>query len=207
MAKADFLLPLRADFLRSQLSPVLIGREIVVLSETTSTNDYVADLMRKNTAREGLVVFAEHQTAGRGQQGHRWESAAHLGLWFSIFLRPKMDVAQSARLTRWTAEAVAHTIAAELSLPAAVRLPNDIYIEQKKVAGTLVEMRAQAGGPHAAIAGIGVNVNHGLLDFPEELRARATSLASAAQREIDRPLFAIALLRNLDRSYGEVFRA
>jgi BirA family biotin operon repressor/biotin-[acetyl-CoA-carboxylase] ligase len=66
-------------------------------------------------------------------------------------------------------------------------------------------MRAQKNAPHIAIVGIGVNVNHRAEDFSEELRARAISLAMASDREIDRHQFAIALLRNLDRSYRDAF--
>lgn len=207
MAKADPPRPLHAELLRSQLAGCLIGQELLALPETTSTNDYVWELVQKGSARPGLVVFAEHQTAGRGQRGHSWESAAGHGLWFSIFLTPNIDLSQSARLTNWAARSVAETIAAELSLPATVKEPNDIYIEGRKVAGVLVEMRALTGAPHIAIAGIGVNVTQAQADFPDELRARATSLAMAADRPVDRAGFAVALLRNLDRSYAEAFGA
>ena len=195
---------LEADALRRALNSRTIGREIVVLEETTSTNDSV--LQRATpTAPEGLVVFAEHQTAGRGQRNNRWESATHKGLWFSILLRPKIDIAESARLTAWVADTVAKTIRDEFSLTATVKEPNDVHIDGRKVAGVLVEMRAQQNAPHLAIAGIGINVNHAREDFSEELRERATSLAIALDRQLDRHRFAATLLRNLDRTYAERF--
>jgi BirA family biotin operon repressor/biotin-[acetyl-CoA-carboxylase] ligase len=86
-----------------------------------------------------------------------------------------------------------------------VKLPNDVVVAGKKIAGVLVEMRAQKSAPHIAIAGIGVNVNHSAEDFSEELRTRAISLAIALDREVDRHRFAAALLQNLDRSYRESF--
>ncbi len=79
-----------------------------------------------------------------------------------------------------------------------MKLPNDIYIENRKVAGVLVEMRAQPKAPHLVVLGVGVNVNQMPHDFSEELRDRATSLAIARRGPIDRSTFAIALLRNLD---------
>ena len=194
---------LEAETLRRALGECTIGREIVVLEETTSTNDAVLQMARPNT-REGLVLFAEHQTAGRGQRNNRWESAAHKGLWFSILLRPKIDISKSARLTAWAAEIVAKTILQELALTATIKLPNDVCVEEKKVAGVLVEMRAQEK-PHLAIAGIGINVNQTLKDFSEELRPRAISLAMVLDRPVDRQEFAVALLRNLDRTYREIF--
>ena len=196
---------LSAERLRADLGDVVIGNEIVVLEQTTSTNDAVLRLAISETA-EGLVVFAEHQTAGRGQRGNRWESAPGKGLWLSILLRPKIDIDQSARLTKWAAQSVAHTIEQELMLSAAVKLPNDVYVDGRKVAGVLVEMRAQEQQPYLAVAGIGVNINHNADDFPSELRAIAGSLAMAAGRSLDRHRLAVALLRNLDRSYAELFR-
>ena len=186
--------------LRRALGNCTIGREIVVLQETTSTND---SLLQKVTAGtpEGLIVFAEHQTAGRGQRSNRWESAPHKGLWFSILLRPKIDIAESPRLTTWAAEGVAETIRAEFGLSPVIKAPNDVQIDGRKVAGVLVEMRAQANAPHIAIAGIGINVNHEREDFPEKLRARAISLAMALDGPVDRHDLAVALLRGLDRSY------
>jgi BirA family biotin operon repressor/biotin-[acetyl-CoA-carboxylase] ligase len=157
------------------------------------------------TTPEGLVVFAERQTAGRGQRSNSWESAAGKGIWFSILLRPKIDIGESPQLAEWAARTVAETISKEFDLQAEVKLPNDVVVAGKKIAGVLVEMRAQKSAPHIAIVGIGVNVNHGPEDFSEELRPRAISLAIALDREVDRHRFAAALLQNLDRSYRESF--
>jgi BirA family biotin operon repressor/biotin-[acetyl-CoA-carboxylase] ligase len=194
---------LSADKLYAALEPTIIGREIVVLDETTSTNDSVLERTSESTP-EGLVVFAERQTAGRGQRSNFWESAAGKGLWFSILLRPKIDIGDSPRLSEWAAATIAETISNEFALPATVKLPNDVYLAGKKVAGVLVDMRAQKNAPHIAIVGIGVNVNHQPKDFSEELRDRATSLAMALHRQIDRHHFALALLKTLDRTYSEV---
>ena len=195
---------LSAERLRAELGALKIGREIVVLEQTTSTNDYI---WQKATgqATEGMVVFAEHQTAGRGRRGNRWESAAGKGLWFSALLRPNIDIKDSPRLTEWAANSVAATIQKELLLKATIKPLNDVLIDGRKVAGVLVEMRAQENAPHIAILGIGVNVNHALEDFSEELRERATSLAMLHPGPLDRHLLAVALLRDLDRSYAETF--
>ena len=193
-----------AEKIRAELEPAIIGREIIVLEETTSTNASVFERATASTP-EGLVVFAERQTAGRGQRKNSWESAAGKGLWFSILLRPKIDIADSPRLAEWAARTVAETIASELTLPASVKLPNDVIVSEKKVAGVLIEMRAQPAAPHIAIVGIGVNVNQRPENFSEEVRDRAISLATALRREVDRHEFAIALLRNLDRTYADSF--
>jgi BirA family biotin operon repressor/biotin-[acetyl-CoA-carboxylase] ligase len=195
---------LSAEKLRVDLDSAIIGRDIVVVDETTSTNDSVLERASPTTP-EGLVVFAERQTAGRGQRNNSWESATGKGLWFSILLRPKIDISASPQLAEWAAQTVADTISKAFALKATEKLPNDVVVAGKKIAGVLVEMRAQKKAPHIAIVGIGVNVNHSAGDFSEELRARAISIAMALDREVDRHEFAVALLKNLDQSYCEIF--
>ena len=203
-----------ADEMRAALGSAVIGREIIVLDQTGSTNDAILQIATPDS-KEGLVLFAEHQTAGRGQRGNRWESAAGKGLWFSILLRPRIEINRSPLLTAWAAETISEAIENEFSLKTAIKLPNDVQIDGRKVAGVLVEMRAREKAPHSAIVGIGINVSHALEDFPKELQSRAISLAIALSRsaearirrgeQVDRQNFAIALLRNLDRSYRERF--
>jgi len=193
-----------AEKLGADLAGAIIGREIIVLEQTGSTNDAILQIANANS-NEGLVVFAEHQTAGRGQRGNRWESAAGKGLWFSILLRPRIDLANSPRLTAWAAEAISGAIRKEFSLKPTIKLPNDVQIDGRKVAGVLIEMRAQKKAAHLAIAGIGINVNQSREDFSRELQNSAISLAMALGRQIDRQSFAVALLRNLDRTYRRRF--
>jgi BirA family transcriptional regulator, biotin operon repressor / biotin---[acetyl-CoA-carboxylase] ligase len=204
MFPAEMLDRLLADKLQPHLGNAVIGREIIVLEQTGSTNDAILQVADANS-KEGLVVFAEHQTAGRGQRGNRWESATGKGLWFSILLRPGIDLASSPRLTAWAAEAVSSAIQDEFSLTPMIKLPNDVQIDGRKVAGVLVEMRAREKATHLAIAGIGVNVNQSREDFPKELQSRAISLAMALGRQVDRQKFAVTLLRNLDRTYRARF--
>jgi BirA family biotin operon repressor/biotin-[acetyl-CoA-carboxylase] ligase len=194
--------------------PAIIGKEIVVLEQTCSTNDAILEVASPQGAavssppsrkNEGLVLFAEHQTAGRGQRGNRWESAPGKGLWFSILLHPEIEINDSWRLTIWAIETISRVIRNEFSLEPAIKLPNDIQVHGRKVAGVLVEMRAQQNAPHLAIVGIGINVNQSLKDFPPELRNRAISLAMALQQPVDRQKFAVILLRKLDLSYREKF--
>jgi len=205
---------LSGDKLRADLDSAIIGRDIVVVDETTSTNDSVLERTSPSTP-EGLVVFAERQTAGRGQRNNSWESAAGKGLWFSILLRPKIEIRASLQLAEWAARTIADTISTEFAREATVKLPNDVVVAGKKIAGVLVEMRAQKNSPHIAIVGIGLNVSQRAEDFSDELRPRAISLAMALDRsatrrtrrgeQVDRHQLAVALLRNLDASYQKIF--
>jgi BirA family biotin operon repressor/biotin-[acetyl-CoA-carboxylase] ligase len=199
---------LAADQLKAEVPEAVIGREIIVLEQTSSTNDAILRVASTNglpSIPEGLVVFAEHQTAGRGQQGNRWESTRGKGLWFSILLRPEIELSDSGRLTIWAIEAIADVIRIEFGLEPAMKLPNDVQLNGHKVAGVLVEMRAQDDAPHVAVVGIGINVNQCRDDFPAGLQDRAISLAMALGRQVERQNFAVALLRNLDLTYREKF--
>ena len=201
MLAADWL---SAAKLRAGLGHGTIGREIIVLDETTSTND-VALQMANEGAREGLVVFAEHQTAGRGQRGNVWESPAGKGLLCSILLRPNVAVHDSTRLVDWAIKGIAWTVESACFCTATIKPPNDIYIDGRKVAGVLVEMRAQPRGPHLAVVGIGVNVNQMPGHFPDALRERAISLAIVLGEPVDRNALAITLLTNLNHLYLQTF--
>ena len=205
MFRAEMSDRLIADELQAHSPRATIGRQIIVLEQTSSTNDAILQVAAANS-NEGLVLFAEHQTAGRGQRGNRWESAAGKGLWFSILLRPKIQINDSGQLTIWAIETISDVIRTQFSLEPAIKLPNDIQLYGCKVAGVLVEMRAQEKAPHLAVVGIGVNVNQSMEDFPPELQNRAISLGMALHRPVDRRQFAVAVLRYLDRTYRERFR-
>jgi len=204
MFQAEMSDRLIADELQTHSARATIGRQIIVLEQTSSTNDAILQVPTANS-NQGLVLFAEHQTAGRGQRGNRWESAAGKGLWFSILLRPKIQINDSGRLTIWAIETISDVIRTEFSLEPAIKLPNDVQLYGCKVAGVLVEMRAQEKAPHLAVVGIGINVNQSMEDFPPELQNRAISLAMALHRPVDRRQFAVAVLRYLDRTYRERF--
>ena len=208
MSTVEKLDRLAADQLKAKAPGAIIGWEMIVLEQTSSTSDAISRLASTDglpSIPEGLVVFAEHQTHGRGQRGNRWESTAGKGLWFSILLRPEIQLSDSGRLTIWAIEAISDVIRTEFGLAPAIKLPNDVQLNGHKVAGVLVEMRAQNNARHLAVIGIGINMNQRRDDFPAELQDRAISLAMALGRQVDRQNFAAALLRNLDLTYREKF--
>lgn len=189
------------SLLQEALKGQLIGSRVEVLPRASSTNDEVLQRARLGAA-EGLVIFADEQTAGRGQHGKKWESPAGKALLFSILVKPRLSLPESARLTQWAANAVATVIQQLFSINARLKPPNDIYLQDRKVAGVLAEMRAQRQGPHIAVVGIGINVNQAPGDFSIEIRNNATSLAIVTGKSVDRPRVAIALLRELERTYA-----
>ncbi|HEY2341487.1 MAG TPA: biotin--[acetyl-CoA-carboxylase] ligase [Chthoniobacteraceae bacterium] len=183
-------------------APSLI-REIAVFEETGSTNDIAAQRGRHG-APGGLVIFAERQIAGRGRFGRKWESASHLGLWFSLLVRPEFPLAQWPRLTTWAAAATAAALETHTGRPAGVKWPNDIWLLEKKAAGILIETSANADQTPFAIVGIGVNVNHEKDDFPEELQSSAISLRQAAGKALVRAEVAVSILVELDKRFARL---
>lgn len=139
------------------------------------------------------AVVADQQTAGMGRHGHSWHSEAGSGLYVSIVLRLPLAPDALPIVTLALGLAAAEAISAVSGLTCDIRWPNDILIGGKKAAGILVQL---VDG--AAIAGIGINVNHA--HFPAELAGEATSLRIAAGREFDRE----ELLSGLLISVGDI---
>ena len=170
------------------------GIRVQVIDEISSSND---ELLRQGEqgAPSGTMLFAESQTAGRGQFLRPWDSARGLGLWFSLLLRLEINDSSIPSLSAFAAVALVNAIR-ELGVEGAgIKAPNDVLIGGRKVAGILVETRV--GKNPFAVIGIGLNVNHGISDFPEELRERATSLARASETPFNRNEVAAILLRHL----------
>ena len=197
---------LHADDLVARLGRTrVIGREIQVFEETTSTNDVIEKLAQAGV-QEGAVVFAESQTKGRGRLGRRWISPPHKGLWFSVLLRPKMRPQAVTQLTIATAAAVARAIHRETGVATAIKWPNDILVGRKKLVGILTELNAELDTVKYVIIGIGVDVNLDASELPPELRSVATSLKIEAGAAFDRAALAAAILRELDEDYARLLR-
>lgn len=197
---------LLADDLMSRLGEDrLIGREIHVFKETASTNDVVERLARDG-AREGVVVFAEAQTRGRGRLGRRWHSPAGQGLYFSVLLRPKLRPSEATQLTVVAAAALVRAIEATTPVRPAIKWPNDLLVDGRKIAGVLTELSAEVDTIKHLTLGIGLDVNQAAGDFPPELRSVATSLRAAAGHAISRPELATRILLELDADYARVRR-
>lgn len=192
---------LHADDLLARLGQTrVIGRDIRVFRETTSTND-VVEKLAADGVKEGVVVFAEAQSKGRGRLGRRWVSPPGKGLWFSILLRPALRPVETTQLTVATAIALARAIRQTTRLQPQVKWPNDILVKHRKVAGILMEMAAETDVVKHVILGIGIDVNLSSNDFPAEIKEHATSLRIERSHAVNRAELAVAVLRELDDDY------
>ncbi len=151
-----------------------------IVETAASTNVLVADRAQAGES-EGLVVVAEHQTAGRGRLDRVWETPARSSLTFSVLLRPDVEAQDWPWLPLLTGYAVQAALADRL--PAiALKWPNDVLVEERKVAGILVERIETPSGP-AAVVGIGINVAQTLAELPIAL---ATSVELETGEPVDR---------------------
>ena len=172
------------------------------LASTPSTNAVLARLAAQG-APEGTVVVAEKQEAGRGRMSRGWFSPPDTGLYFSLLLRPTVEVARVTSLPLVIGLAVADALATHL--PAGeprVKWPNDIWIGGRKAGGILCELQAEIDGIQHVVAGIGINVNLEARALPAELRTIATSLKMAAGVTVPRAELLAALLAHLERDYA-----
>lgn len=200
MTTAAMHVPLSIDDLRRARAAARLGRRIEYFDSIDSTNTE-ARRLAANGAGEGTVVIAETQTKGRGRLGRSWASPPRRNLYLSIVLRPPIAVAEAAQLTLVAGVAVAEALR-EWTPHAAIKWPNDVVIDGRKLVGILTEMEADDDRVRFVILGIGVNLNAAPEDFPEELRDKATALCATVGRPIDRTAFADRLLSRIDERYG-----
>jgi len=174
-----------------------VGRRIVVLESTGSTNDDARRLAAEG-APEGTVVIAHRQTAGRGRLGRPWDSPAHLGLYLSIVLRPPDPPERLGRYAVAAAVAVCEAARALVGPSVTVKWPNDVLAGGRKLSGILAELRSGPSGAELVV-GVGINVNQLPADFPQGLAATSLRIL-AGGAPLAREGVAFALLRALDEA-------
>ena len=167
-----------------------------------STNLVLKQLAHEG-AEDGTVVVADRQGTGRGRMERPFFSPPGKGIWVSILLRPTFLPQDAPKCTLMAAVAVARAME-HFGLRAAIKWPNDILHEGRKLVGILTEMSAEMDRVNYVVIGIGINVNIARKDFPEDLRDTATSLMQMKGEPLPRVAFLQELLRALDALYREV---
>jgi BirA family biotin operon repressor/biotin-[acetyl-CoA-carboxylase] ligase len=166
-------------------------------AEVGSTNSVLADLARSG-APEGVVVVADHQTAGRGRAGRTWEEAPATGLLASVLLHPDLPPERTPLLTLLLSLAGSDACEQVAGVTALLKWPNDVVVDGAKVGGVLAESLAVGPG-RAAVLGIGLNVK-----AAETLPPGAVALEAVGGRAVDRAALLVALLRSFDARYDDL---
>ncbi len=168
---------------------------------TDSTNTRAMELAGKGS-EHASIVCADAQTSGRGRLGRKWESPPGVNLYLSLLLRPPVDPAQTPALTLVTAVALADAIEDLSGLRVALKWPNDLLIEGRKVAGILAEMSADPDRLRYVVIGVGLNVNANASSFPVALREKAASLSMLAGKAFRRTEVLARFLDAFAECYG-----
>ncbi|RMF75671.1 MAG: biotin--[acetyl-CoA-carboxylase] ligase [Planctomycetota bacterium] len=180
-----------------------LGARVFRFETTDSTNARL--LSRCGDAPDGTIAVAEHQTAGRGRFGRRWDSPRRASILLSVLLYERAGSPLASNATVIAALAACEAIERTCALRAAILWPNDVVIGDRKVGGVLAETRSFADGARRAVViGVGLNCYQHRGHFPPELRDRATSLDLESTAAVDRAAVAAELVRCLDAGLAGV---
>jgi BirA family transcriptional regulator, biotin operon repressor / biotin---[acetyl-CoA-carboxylase] ligase len=189
---------------RSLLRTRVLGQSCHAFDVLASTNTSLYAFGRQGEP-EGTVVLADEQTAGRGQADKVWISPPQCNLYVSVLLRPSIAPAQAPLISLLAAVALVDALRQE-GVICGIKWPNDVLIQQRKVAGILTEMEMHQDAVQFVVVGIGVNVNMTQQDLQDHLRSvaqPATSLQVSLGREIDREALLAALMGSLEAWYNK----
>jgi BirA family biotin operon repressor/biotin-[acetyl-CoA-carboxylase] ligase len=184
-----------------------LGRCIWVYRQLDSTNTR-ALAFAGAPSRDGLVLQALEQTAGRGQHGRSWQAASGSSVLMSVLLFLPPALRRPSVLTAWAAVSVCDAIATLAGHAAQIKWPNDVLLDGKKVGGILIEQRTSGHAEHplAAVVGIGLNVTQTADDFAAAGLTLAGSVFSQSRQRVTVEAALVALIRQLDEHYDLLVR-
>jgi len=170
------------------------GKSQVFLPTCHSTNESAQELLAQGNVKQGTLVITDHQTAGKGQMGNMWEAEMGRNLTFSLIFKPNsLSLNLQFFLNIITSLAVRETVAFFINERISVKWPNDIYLNDNKVSGILVQTAIRSNLIHSAVIGIGLNVNQDV--FADK---KAVSMKNISREEFSKEKVLNRLLENLE---------
>ena len=192
-------------FLKEKLKNNLLGGHITYYRETESTNDD-AFLLALQGAGEGVVVLADAQNKGKGRYRRSWHSPPGANIYLSVILRPPIGLDEASRIPILAGVAAAETIEYFCARRVCLKWPNDVLLDGKKVCGILSQLKAVDQKIHFIVLGVGINVNIRAEEFPDELKASATSMLVQTGAFLKREDVVIILFENLAKWYKKLLK-
>ncbi|MBX9136245.1 MULTISPECIES: biotin--[acetyl-CoA-carboxylase] ligase [unclassified Clostridium] len=167
--------------------------------KTISSTNEIAKNLALSGAKHGTVVISEEQTAGKGRLGRSFYSPANTGIYMSIILRPNLTAMDSVLITTSSSVIICESIKKVTGIDCQIKWINDIYLNNKKVAGILTEASTnfESGTIDYLILGIGINFNQPKDDFPDELKSIASSLFNNNNNNINRNMLCAEIISNI----------
>ncbi|MBB6449063.1 BirA family biotin operon repressor/biotin-[acetyl-CoA-carboxylase] ligase [Geomicrobium halophilum] len=177
-----------------------IGQTTIYKKSVHSTQTLAKETYREGTPH-GTTVVASEQTGGRGRMERPWQSPENTSISVSIIVKPDISLREAPQLTLVTAVAISDALETISKLPVQIKWPNDIYINDCKVAGILTEMQAESDQMQMMVVGIGLNINQKKEQFPADLQNKATSLYIESGQEWSRTQILQALFVSFEQWY------
>lgn len=179
---------------------LFVGQSLVKLSKVDSTNSYLKKLLSNSKPLvEGTVIMADHQLAGRGQYSNKWESEDGKNLTFSIYLKPSfLNANHQFELNKAISLGINDCLRAIIGDDCKIKWPNDIYYQDQKMGGILIENITKGYLLKESIVGIGLNVNQ--IEFSKDL-SRVISVSNVLGKEYDLQKLLMLICESVERRY------
>ncbi|WP_437131077.1 biotin--[acetyl-CoA-carboxylase] ligase [Peptostreptococcus russellii] len=179
------------------LETEFIGQNIEYFKSIDSTNTFAKNIAPKSD--EGMVIISDEQSSGKGRVGREWISKENEGIYFSIILKPDIDIMNASFLTQVAGAAMVSSLE-KMGVESTIKWPNDIIVNGKKISGILTEMSAEIDQISYIVVGIGVNLYN--QSFEEEIESKATSLKKEGY-DIDKKEFLQRFFLEFEDLYKE----
>jgi BirA family biotin operon repressor/biotin-[acetyl-CoA-carboxylase] ligase len=175
--------------------PLFLGKKVIFLTECHSTNDELSALIKKGELQEGLVVFTDHQKAGKGQRGNVWLDEPEKNVLMSVLIKPSNLLVSEQHLLNVVVGLAVIKSASNYLGDKRLKLkwPNDVLVDSKKICGILIENTIKGNRLESSIIGIGFNLNQNAFGLPT-----ATSIMIETGQEIDKEEFINNLLLDIE---------
>ncbi|SNT02607.1 BirA family transcriptional regulator, biotin operon repressor / biotin-[acetyl-CoA-carboxylase] ligase [Ekhidna lutea] len=177
--------------------PLFLGKKVDFLPQCHSTNDELLLLVKNSVVQEGSVIYTDHQLKGRGQRGNVWFDELGKNVLMSILLRPKfLSPTKQFYLNLITGLAIVDVLGEVLEGKVELKWPNDVYVNDRKIAGILIESNLRGTSLESAVIGIGLNVNQSGFNMHG-----ATSLSLESGKHHDRFKLMELVVAQLEKWY------
>lgn len=188
------------ESVKSFLKTNIIGKRLVVLDSTESTNEYLKSLGNQK-CENGTVVVARHQSKGKGRLGREWKSNKDDCIMFSVLLRPNIAPSGVGGITPLTGLALCKALRKITGLDCMIKWPNDIIVGRKKLVGILTEMSAEFDAVDYIVIGVGINVDQTY--FSEEIAHKATSVLLETGRHFNKNEILAQVIEYMENEFVE----
>ena len=179
---------------------LFLGKNVIFLPQCHSTNDLMRKLAKQRGIVEGSVVWTDFQEKGRGRQGNTWISEAEKNLLFTVFLRPRdVPIKNQFRISMLASLALKEVLEKWVKGKIEIKWPNDIYVNDRKVGGILLESSSRDSNIEEVFVGIGLNVNQSHFSLPT-----ATSMNIETSQNFDRSQILEEILLNIEKYYDDL---